>query len=154
MDRQEAEEGDIEDNGGECAALQANGPGGTCYYCTRDGHFLQNCLRKAARLPHSAPLAAERRGGNGERPTQPTARKGWGKGPTKGDNKLLQRGNQCEPWREGPGRGRAAQVLEEGVEEEEAPETNVWATQSQTKRMGFSGCGGCGVSELTKKDIC
>ena len=64
MDRQEAEEGDIEDNGGECAALQANGPGGTCYYCTRDGLVLQNCLRKAARLPHSAPLAAERRGGN------------------------------------------------------------------------------------------
>ena len=44
-------------------------------------------------------------------------------------------------------------MLEEGVEEEEAPETNVWATQSQTKRMGFSGCGGCGVSELTKKDV-
>ena len=51
----------------ECAALYARGRGGPCYNCTKEGHFLWNCLRKAAGLPRSAPFIHDRGGRRDEK---------------------------------------------------------------------------------------
>ena len=69
----------------KCAALHASSRGGPCYYCTREGHFLRNCLHKAARLPRSAPFINDRGGHRDERRwrDQPLTRQEWGKGSHK-----------------------------------------------------------------------
>ena len=46
----------------ECTALYASGRGGPCYYCAKEGHFLQNCPHKATGLPQSAPFVDDKGG--------------------------------------------------------------------------------------------
>ena len=90
----------------ECAALYASSRGGPCYYCAKEGHFLRNCLRKAAGLPRSAPFIEDK---GGRRDVtgwkgQPPTRQEWGKSRHKEEwGPPPPKGNQWEPWREEPG---------------------------------------------------
>ena len=74
MDQQGTGDSDSIEEKCKCTALQASGRGGACYYCTKEGHFLRSCLRKAAGLLRSTPTkeeqgaAAERSGSGTIRP--------------------------------------------------------------------------------------
>ena len=66
----------------ECAALYAGGRRGPCYYCTKEGHLLRSCPRKAAGLPRSAPFIEDKGGRKDDAKwkDQPPNRQEWGKG--------------------------------------------------------------------------
>ena len=117
--------------------MYASGRGGPCYYCAKEGHFLQNCPRKAAGLPQSAPFV-EDKGGRREDARwkdQPPNRQEWGKGRYQEERgPTPPKRNRREPWREEPGqdkgprrdqRGGATQALEEEDGGDAAPEMNV-----------------------------
>ena len=90
----------------ECAALYASSRGGPCYYCAKEGHFLRNCLRKAAGLPRSAPFIEDKGGRRDDTgwKGQPPTRQEWGKSRHKEEwGPPPPKGNQWEPWREEPG---------------------------------------------------
>ena len=82
--------GEESDSEGECkcATLYASGRGGPCYYCSKEGHFLRNCQRKAAGLPWSAPFIEDKGGRRDERrwKDQPPTRQEWGRGCQKEDH--------------------------------------------------------------------
>ena len=127
--------------------------GGPCYYCAREGHFLRNCLRKAAGLPRSAPFIEDKGGRRDERRGRdpPPARKEWGKGNYKeewGPPPPPLRGNRREPWRDEPGReggprrdqrGGAAQALEEEDGGDAASEMNVLCEVDSDGEEGLIG---------------
>ena len=129
----------------ECAALSAGGFRGPCYYCTRDGHMIRNCPRKAAGLPRVGPPGeggANDRRGWGQRQEKwrrPDQKERGGQWDRQGqetrdqrrdDHRQPRRETERPPWRQDrprPAEGRyrrggAAAHLEEGEEPlEEGP---------------------------------
>ena len=93
--------------------------GGPCYYCAREGHFLRNCLRKAAGLPRSAPFIEDKGGRRDERRWRDPlpVRQEWGKGRYKeewgpqpprrgtgGSHGGMSQGERADPgWTSGEG---------------------------------------------------
>ena len=137
----------------ECTALYASGRGGPCYYCTKEGHFLRNCLRKAARLPRFAPFIEDKGGHRDERgwKDQLPTRQEWGKGRHKeewGPPPPPPKGNRREPWPDAPGleggprrdqRGGATQALEEEDGGDTVPEMNALCEVDSDGEEGLFG---------------
>ena len=105
MDQWQEEECD-RDSECKCAALQARGRGGPCFYYAKEGHFLRNCPRKAARLPRSA-LFLDQKGSRRdnwkwrEYPDPPPARREWTRGCQKeeyGPPPLPAKGTKMSGW--------------------------------------------------------
>ena len=131
MDVKGPSPGEESDSDGECecAALYTGGRGGPCYYCTKEGHLLRSCPRKAAGLPRSAPFIEDKgsRQGKARWRDQPPNRQEWGRGryqEERGQQPPPPKGNRQEPWREELGRDRGPRREQQGgatqaLEEEE-----------------------------------